>query len=620
MKRETFIFAFVLAILVFWASWANAQHYYCRLGQIPLSISDSIVTVKFYPGAPQTQFETFAYEVECLDEDYPPEPWATDFWTYHTDTTYNIDSIIAILMNHPSVLFAFPAYKNSCDITLKLCDLFIVSFKDSVSQVTIDSLYDYYAIEQLEGPLTYTGTRKVVITSQSEGNTLNVANILYESGLVRFSQPIWAAPVPCDFVPDDPLFIHQYYLNNTEYPAIDIDVQKAWEITQGSPDAYIFVIDAGCDDVHEDINGSRVLWDMGYDYVGDYCYGLDGPYFPDPDPNPGYYSAHGVACQGILTARLNNGLGISGIAPECWLIPLKIFDDCGVGRIDPTPVENAIRHVIDFVRPFGESAPVVVSCSWGYELGVYYDNIAEILDSAVYYEIPFVFASGNYGKGHAIGHSMSFPAKLETTIGVGAVNPDGTHWIHSGSGEGIDVVAPTGGIYTTDRMGEAGFNPHLGTCDSTDANYMCFFGGTSAAAPQVSGTLALVRSRRTDIGSFDTLRMIVDSSAVDGLGDELDTLGWDPAYGYGLANALRALLAVCRGDPNNSGEINLMDATYIINYLYKNGPEPEPHMLMADANCDSIINIMDPTYIVNYLYEEGPPPPICFKYGSYWEP
>ena len=225
MKRNTLILAFALAILAFMQSPANAEHYYCRLGQIPLSIVDSIVTVKFHEGVPQTQFETFAYEVECLDEGYPPESWASDFWIYHTDTTYNIDSVITILMSNPSVLFALQAYKNSYDVTLKLCDLFTISFHDSVSQVTIDSLYDHYDIEQLEGPLAYSGTRKVMIGSLLHGNTLDVANTLYESGLARFSQPIWEAPELCDFVPNDPLFVHQYYLNNSEYPEIDIDIQ-----------------------------------------------------------------------------------------------------------------------------------------------------------------------------------------------------------------------------------------------------------------------------------------------------------------------------------------------------------------------------------------------------------
>ncbi len=88
----------------------------------------------------------------------------------------------------------------------------------------------------------------------------------------------------------------------------------------------------------------------------------------------------------------------------------------------------------------------------------------------------------------------------------------------------------------------------------------------------------------------------------------------DPGYGYCLASAFRALLAVSRGDANNTGNINLADVTYLIEFLYHQGPAPVPDTLMGDALCNGIVNIKDVTYIINYLYEGGPAPVICFKY------
>jgi len=166
-----------------------------------------------------------------------------------------------------------------------------------------------------------------------------------------------------------------------------------------------------------------------------------------------------------------------------------------------------------------------------------------------------------------------------------------------------------------DQMGIAGWSQYLAG-DSTGDNYIGYFGGTSAACPQVAGILALVRSKRPDITSFDTLKMIIDSSAIDGIGDYYDEPGFDVTYGYGLASALRALLAVCRGDANNDAAINMLDATYTIDFLYKGGPAPEPDILMADADGNGQLNLLDITYIVNYLYKGGPPPPISFEYGD----
>ena len=63
------------------------------------------------------------------------------------------------------------------------------------------------------------------------------------------------------------------------------------------------------------------------------------------------------------------------------------------------------------------------------------------------------------------------------------------------------------------------------------------------------------------------------------------------------------------GDSNGDLAVNLLDATFIINYLYRSGPIPEP-IDVADSDGDGNINILDVSYLVNYLYKDGPEP-IC---------
>ncbi|MEW5924160.1 MAG: M6 family metalloprotease domain-containing protein, partial [Candidatus Zixiibacteriota bacterium] len=65
-------------------------------------------------------------------------------------------------------------------------------------------------------------------------------------------------------------------------------------------------------------------------------------------------------------------------------------------------------------------------------------------------------------------------------------------------------------------------------------------------------------------------------------------------------------LYVC-GDANSSGTVNLLDVTFLINYLYRGGPEPIPPQ-SGDANASGSLNILDVTYIINYLYRSGPEP------------
>ena len=64
---------------------------------------------------------------------------------------------------------------------------------------------------------------------------------------------------------------------------------------------------------------------------------------------------------------------------------------------------------------------------------------------------------------------------------------------------------------------------------------------------------------------------------------------------------------VNRGDANADGVIDLGDIVYLINYLYREGPQPCP-MESGDANCDGVVNLGDIVFLINYLYKEGPPP------------
>ncbi len=66
--------------------------------------------------------------------------------------------------------------------------------------------------------------------------------------------------------------------------------------------------------------------------------------------------------------------------------------------------------------------------------------------------------------------------------------------------------------------------------------------------------------------------------------------------------------AYMHGDANGDQVIDLADVVYLINYLYKDGPAPDP-LEAGDANCDSTVDLADIIYLINYLYKDGPAPP-----------
>jgi hypothetical protein len=61
------------------------------------------------------------------------------------------------------------------------------------------------------------------------------------------------------------------------------------------------------------------------------------------------------------------------------------------------------------------------------------------------------------------------------------------------------------------------------------------------------------------------------------------------------------------GDPNHDGMINSADVVYLINYLFADGPQPNPKE-SGDANCDGVVSSADVVYLINYLFVGGPSP------------
>ena len=66
------------------------------------------------------------------------------------------------------------------------------------------------------------------------------------------------------------------------------------------------------------------------------------------------------------------------------------------------------------------------------------------------------------------------------------------------------------------------------------------------------------------------------------------------------------------GDANGDGSVNITDAIFTINYIFRSGPVPDP-LESADANCDGSVNVTDAIYLINYIFRSGPAPTLCTK-------
>jgi hypothetical protein len=120
-------------------------------------------------------------------------------------------------------------------------------------------------------------------------------------------------------------------------------------------------------------------------------------------------------------------------------------------------------------------------------------------------------------------------------------------------------------------------------------------------------------------------RMIDGPSGPERVGDAIygakfycnQNFGWDHYYEYknlfdynlygDPALAREGAVPINRGDCNGNGTVEAGDVVYLINYLFQNGPAPDP-LEVGDANCDSLVEPSDVVYLINYLFRGGPPP------------
>jgi len=365
------------------------------------------------------------------------------------------------------------------------------------------------------------------------GESVETANLLYESGYFEYAQPSFARLMTSL----NTYYSDQWGLNNTGQnggtTGIDINAPEAWEITEGCDNIVVAVLDQGVDLDHPDLAGNLLT---GYDATD----GSDGAINGDCSGN----YAHGTCCAGIIGA-IDNSIGIKGVAPYCNLISIRI----GIGDnfYDDEEIEG-------MNYAWNTADADIISCSWGggSSCSLLNDEISYALESGRNgLGCVVVFATGNDNS------SVNYPANSNSDIiAVGAMSPCGerkspsscdgeTSW-GSNYGDELDLVAPGVLIPTTDRQGSSGYN----TSSGTDGDYYLTFNGTSAATPHVAGVAALILSVNPDL-TQDEVRDVIESTCTKvGSYSYSTTSGrdngkWNNQTGYGCVNAYAAVKAAC---------------------------------------------------------------------------
>lgn len=269
-------------------------------------------------------------------------------------------------------------------------------------------------------------------------------------------------------------------LNNVIFGVnADVDAPEAWEITTGSPNVIVAVIDTGVMHTHKDLRSS--MWVNPGEIPGnnidddrngfiDDVHGYD---FVARDGDPMDENMHGTHVAGIIAAQGGNGVSIVGVAPGVKIIGLRVLNANGEG--DTAEVIEAMRYAIMMRRRGVPIRVINASFGGGDEVDAFRDAIREAAQAG----IVVVVAAGNDSSDNDTKPLYPANYRFPGTLTVAAVNYQGALSSFSNYGvRSVDVAAPGDLIL------------------STIINDWTFpLSGTSMATPFVSGVAALVASR-----------------------------------------------------------------------------------------------------------------------------
>jgi serine protease len=207
----------------------------------------------------------------------------------------------------------------------------------------------------------------------------------------------------------------------------------------------------------------------GYDFVAGNAVPLDE-------------NGHGTHVAGTIAEKTNNGIGLTGLAYQAKLMPVRVLDQHGRGKA--SDIAKGIRFAVNH-------GAQVINMSFNFGCGKKVPDVAAALSQAFAKGVVAVASAGNLGSETCV----SPPATIPHVIGVGGTTEGACLGDYSLAGEGIDVVAPGGGTPVVGCPSVAAgpiYQVTLKAGSTREFGIPSDYVGTSMAAAHVSGVAAMI--------------------------------------------------------------------------------------------------------------------------------
>jgi serine protease len=341
--------------------------------------------------------------------------------------------------------------------------------------------------------------------------------------------------------PDDPFFGLQWHYST-------INVPQAWNITKGSPNVIVAILDTGVT-AHPDLLSRDS--GTGFDMISDPQISNDGNGFDNDPTDPGDLgvqgksSWHGTHVAGTIGAATNNGVGVAGIDWFCKLMHIRVL---GVGGGTNFDIGEGMKYAAKLANASGQVPPTranVINMSLGGPGSS--QNQQNIINQVRAAGVAVIAAAGNENSS-----TPSFPASYNGVISVAAVDFAKNRAPYSNFGPTVDVAAPGGDVgadLNQDNFADGVLSTLVDDSAQPFKFIFKFYQGTSMACPHVVGVAALLYSVNPTL-TPDQIEQILESTAVD-----LGTPGFDNIFGHGLIDAFAAVQAAQPANPGAPAQI-----------------------------------------------------------------
>ncbi|KKL03219.1 serine protease [Rheinheimera mesophila] len=338
----------------------------------------------------------------------------------------------------------------------------------------------------------------------------------------------------------------------------DMNVTAAYAAGSTGSNTVAVVVDSGLEIAHEDLQGN-VIPNRSLNFI-------PGAADPTNPTNNSAFGDHGTSVAGLIAAQGWNGLGGRGVAPDAQLIGMNYLEEQSnvafvLSHGGPGSGITASEPVAVFNRSYGLTVPAAIAYS-EFEEAVQQFSATELrsgkgavnmkssgnsfLDGSTSFDNDLCAVNGANDLGLTCYNGNFEPSQATPYyFSVGAVNSDGKHTSYSTAGANLLVSAPAGeygtfepAMVTTDQMtclrGYSSFasaedydgfyfpgffegffpfnNP--GHPENASCNYTSTFNGTSSAAPNASGVVALIASANPELSYRDIRHILVSTSTM----------------------------------------------------------------------------------------------------------